>query len=126
MLFFIGSISAPCRSSRIRILVIYTSKCTRQFFFAFGLHWDFRVSANVIMLPDFGWNVVDLDGHNHKELFHAMSLENENIGKPLCLIANTTKGKGVSFMEGETLWHYRSPQGKEYDAAMKELKENDA
>ena len=77
-------------------------------------------------LVSFGWNVVDLDGHNHEELFQAMSLENENIGKPLCLIANTTKGKGVSFMEGETLWHYRSPQGEEYDAAMKELKEKDA
>jgi transketolase len=77
-------------------------------------------------LVSFGWKVVDLDGHNHKELFQAMSLENENVGKPLCLIANTTKGKGVSFMEGETLWHYRSPQGEEYDAAMKELKEKDA
>ena len=77
-------------------------------------------------LVSFGWNVVDLDGHNHEELFQAMSPENENVGKPLCLIANTTKGKGVSFMEGETLWHYRSPQGEEYDAAMKELKEKDA
>jgi len=77
-------------------------------------------------LVSFGWSVVDIDGHNHEELFQAMKLENENLGKPLCLIANTTKGKGVSFMEGETLWHYRSPQGEEYDAAMKELKEKDA
>ena len=74
----------------------------------------------------YGWSTITIDGHNHEELFQAMSPENENVGKPLCLIANTIKGKGVSFMEGETLWHYRSPQGEEYDAAMKELKEKDA
>jgi transketolase len=41
--------------------------------------------------------------------------------KPLCVIAHTTKGKGVSFMENSVLWHYRSPQGEEFLEAMKEL-----
>ena len=46
--------------------------------------------------------------------------------KPLCVIANTIKGKGVSFMENNTLWHYRSPQEEEYRLAMKELEKKDA
>jgi len=39
----------------------------------------------------------------------------------VCLIANTIKGKGVSFMENDILWHYRSPQGEEFKAAIREL-----
>jgi transketolase len=42
-------------------------------------------------------------------------------GKPSCLIAHTTKGKGVSFMENTVLWHYRTPRGAEFDAALEEL-----
>jgi transketolase len=42
-------------------------------------------------------------------------------GKPSCLIAHTTKGKGVSFMENTVLWHYRIPRGAEFDAALAEL-----
>ena len=72
----------------------------------------------------FGWNVVDVDGHNHKQLINACN--SKVVGKPLCIVANTTKGKGVSFMENQVLWHYRSPQGKEYEAAINELENNDA
>ena len=67
----------------------------------------------------FGWNVVDVDGHDHQKLLDACG--SMVTGKPLCIIANTTKGKGVSFMEDNILWHYRSPQGEEYNAAMQEL-----
>ena len=67
----------------------------------------------------FGWNVVDIDGHDHNQLLNAF--DNSIDSKPLCIVANTIKGKGVSFMENNTLWHYRSPQGKEYEAAMNEL-----
>ena len=49
------------------------------------------------------------------------AFDNSIDGKPLCIVANTIKGKGVSFMENNTLWHYRSPQGKEYEVAMNEL-----
>ena len=42
-------------------------------------------------------------------------------GKPTVIIAVTVKGKGVSFMENDILWHYRTPQGEEYEAALKEL-----
>ena len=67
----------------------------------------------------FGWNVVDVDGHDHQKLLDACG--SMVTGKPLGIIANTTKGKGVSFMEDNILWHYRSPQGEEYNAAMQEL-----
>jgi len=70
----------------------------------------------------FGWKVVDIDGHNHEQLINAC--DSKEVGKPLCIVTNTIKGKGVSFMENNVLWHYRSPQNEEYDAAMKEL--NDA
>ena len=74
----------------------------------------------------FGWEVVEVDGHSHEEIFNACSNINTPKNKPLCVIANTTKGKRVSFMENNVLWHYRSPQGDEYKAAMAELEKNDA
>ena len=67
----------------------------------------------------FGWNVISIDGHNHEELKKAFSSPSE---KPVVIIANTTKGKGVSFMESNVLWHYRFPhEGWEYDQAVNEL-----
>jgi transketolase len=74
----------------------------------------------------FGWNVLNVDGHNHNEIYKSCKEENIIRSKPLCVIANTTKGKGVSFMENNTLWHYRSPQGEEYRLAMQELEKKDA
>lgn len=75
----------------------------------------------------FGWGVVEIDGHDHEEIFSICSnvdvFQNK---KPLCVIANTIKGKNVSFMENNVLWHYRSPQGDEYKAAITELEKNDA
>ena len=67
----------------------------------------------------FGWNVVNVDGHDHQKLLDACG--SMVTGKPLCIVANTIKGKGVSFMEDNILWHYRSPQGEEHNAAMQEL-----
>jgi transketolase len=74
----------------------------------------------------FGWEVVQVDGHSHDEIFNACKSINTPQNKPLCVIANTTKGKNVSFMENNVLWHYRSPQGDEYKAAMLELEKNNA
>lgn len=69
----------------------------------------------------FGWHVQSIDGHNHAELSQAFTAASETKGQPSVVICNTTKGKGVSFMENSVLWHYRSPQGDEYDAAVSEL-----
>lgn len=66
----------------------------------------------------FGWNVVEVDGHDHSQLLNTLSSSSD---KPLCVIAHTTKGKGVSFMENEVLWHYRSPQEDEFKKALEEI-----
>jgi len=68
----------------------------------------------------FGWNVIEVDGHNHNELFSAIDSDTK---KPKVIIANTIKGKGVSFMENEIAWHYRTPSGELFDQAMKDLGE---
>jgi len=69
----------------------------------------------------FGWNAIEINGHDHKqiklELLSVPYIKN----KPSVYICNTTKGKGVSFMENSVLWHYRSPQGEEFHNAIEEL-----
>ncbi len=60
------------------------------------------------------------------EIFKSCKNDVASKNKPLCVIANTTKGKNVSFMENNTLWHYRSPQGEEYKLAIDELEKKDA
>ena len=68
----------------------------------------------------FGWHVIDVkDGNDHSQL--RMALHESVSGMPTCIIANTIKGKGVSFMENKLLWHYRDPQGEDYERAMREL-----
>jgi len=71
----------------------------------------------------FGWGVAEADGHNHPVLAEILTHVPLESGRPTCLLAHTTKGKGVSFMENSVLWHYRTPQGEEYEAAMRELTE---
>ncbi len=71
----------------------------------------------------FNWSVREIDGHDVAEISEAFSSLPLEAGKPSAIIAHTVKGKGVSFMENNLLWHYRSPQGEEYEAAIKELKE---
>lgn len=71
----------------------------------------------------FGWGVREIDGHNVTEIHQALSQIPFKSGHPSCIIAHTIKGKGVSFMENTVLWHYRSPQGEEYESAMAELRE---
>ena len=72
---------------------------------------------------DFGWNARSVDGHDTEALKEAFDWARENAGsrKPSVILAHTVKGKGVSFMENEILWHYRTPQGEEDEAALKEL-----
>lgn len=69
----------------------------------------------------FGWSVREIDGHDHAEINEALANLPLDVGKPHCVIAHTTKGKGVSFMENSVLWHYRTARGEEYAAALKEL-----
>lgn len=71
---------------------------------------------------DFGFNVIEVDGHNIKELIEAFENAKDTIGKPSIIIANTIKGKGISYMENEAQWHGKAPNDEEYELAMKELK----
>lgn len=70
---------------------------------------------------NFGWDVVEVDGHDHQQLESAFAARAESGLRPRCVIAHTVKGKGVSFMENSVLWHYRTPQGDEYARARAEL-----
>ena len=72
-------------------------------------------------LTAFGFAVREVDGHDPAAVESALSLLPFEPDKPSCLIAHTVKGKGVSFMEDRLLWHYRSPQGEEYERAIAEL-----
>lgn len=67
----------------------------------------------------FGWNVVEIDGHNCMEIREALLAR--CMGKPTLVLANTIKGKGVSFMENVPIWHYRMPNEKELQVLMDEL-----
>ena len=71
----------------------------------------------------FGWNALEVAGHDTDALTEAFAQAQAAAGqgRPTVLLASTVKGKGVSFMENNILWHYRSPQGEEYEAALKEL-----
>jgi len=69
----------------------------------------------------FGFTVKEVNGHSIEDLITVLDVNPEYEESPVCILAHTVKGKGVSFMENSVLWHYRSPQGDEYRAAMKEL-----
>jgi len=71
-------------------------------------------------LRAFRWRVAEADGHDHESLQRALAPVPGST-QPLCVLAHTVKGKGVSFMERSVLWHYRTARGGEFDAALAEL-----
>lgn len=69
----------------------------------------------------FGWSTYELDGHDLPALCRALQNMPDGSGKPVCIIAHTVKGRGVSFMEDDNNWHYRVPNAEEVAAARREL-----
>jgi transketolase len=67
----------------------------------------------------FGWECAEVDGHDAAAVFAAIG--GRRGGRPFMLVAKTTKGKGVSYMENVPIWHYRSPNAREYEQAEREL-----
>lgn len=73
-------------------------------------------------LTSFGWETREINGHSFEAIFSVLDdLRSRNCSKPLAIIANTIKGKGVSFMEGKLKWHHSVPNKEELDLARKEL-----
>lgn len=70
-------------------------------------------------LTAFGCSVFEVDGHDHRQIFEALS--NITKGKPAVIVAHTTKGKGVSFMENRVDWHYKNPSDEQLAMALAEL-----
>lgn len=72
----------------------------------------------------FGWEVIEIDGHNHDEIREALKKSGMQKNKPTVILAHTIKGKGIPFMEQNILWHYRFPhEGEEYDLSVAYLRE---
>jgi len=79
----------------------------------------------VIPMPDkwraFGWNVIEIDGHDFDQILGALAPERIVQGKPTMIVARTIKGKGVSFMENQVDWHGKAPKPDEVEMAIAEL-----
>ena len=83
-------------------------------------HTDLSFTENVgKRYEGYGWFVQEVDGHNFEEIEESLLRKNS---KPKVIIAHTIKGKGISFMENEFVWHYKSPNKEELIQALKELK----
>lgn len=71
-------------------------------------------------LEIFGWSAFEVDGHNEEKIYEKIQ-ETKKTEKPTVIICNTIKGKGVSFMENNNVWHYRPPNKEEYEKALLEI-----
>lgn len=69
----------------------------------------------------FGFQIINIDGHNIQEIMDAFEVAKNVKNKPTCIIAKTIKGKGISFMENRVEWHGKAPTEEQYKIAMKEL-----
>ena len=73
-------------------------------------------------LKAFNWNVVEIDGHDLNQVYDTlMQAKNNTSDRPTAIIAHTTKGKGVSFMENQAGWHGKAPNDEEMEKALAEL-----
>ncbi len=93
-----------------------------------GLQIDGRIAD--VMSPEpiadkfraFGWQVLEIDGHSHREIMEAIEASQGAAGRPFAVIAHTTKGKGCSFMEDRAEWHGVAPKPEEAERALSELR----
>ena len=72
-------------------------------------------------IRSFGWETVELPGHDSQAIFDAVTGRKGD--RPMMVVCKTIKGKGVSYMEDEPIWHYRSPNKEEYAIALAELED---
>lgn len=69
----------------------------------------------------FGFNVININGHNMQEILNAFKQAKEEKGRPTCIVAKTVKGKGVSIMENQVGWHGKAPNEEQYNEIIKEF-----
>ncbi len=92
-----------------------------------GLQIDGDVESVMSINPiedkfkSFGWNVITIDGHDFDQIFAALDMAKDTVGKPTMIIAKTVKGKGVSFMENQASWHGSAPSEEQLKQALSEL-----
>ena len=72
----------------------------------------------------FNWTANRIDGHNHQNLFNVLTRLPSEKNRPTVIIADTIKGKGVSFMENKFEWHYKSPNNEQLETAIRQLEQN--
>nr|WP_317332195.1 transketolase [uncultured Romboutsia sp.] len=80
-----------------------------------------NIGSIVDKFKAFGWNVIEIDGHDFDQIFAALDMAKETVGKPTMIVANTVKGKGISFMENEAGWHGTAPSDSDLEKALVEL-----
>ena len=92
-----------------------------------GLQIDGRNEDVMTVMPiaekfrAFGWNVLEIDGHDMEQILNALKEARQCKGCPTAIIAETVKGKGVSFMEGQAGWHGKAPNDEQTEQALAEL-----
>lgn len=92
-----------------------------------GLQIDGKITdvMSPLPIPDkfkaFGWNVIEINGHDFDEIEAAYTQAKAFKGKPTAIVAHSVKGKGVSFMENQAGWHGKAPNDEQYAQAIKEL-----
>ncbi|MBC5998061.1 transketolase [Romboutsia ilealis] len=69
----------------------------------------------------FGWNVIEIDGHDFDQIFAALDMAKSTVGQPTMIVAKTIKGRGVSFMENQAGWHGNAPSDEHLRIALEEL-----
>ena len=69
----------------------------------------------------FGWNVIEIDGHDVEQIFAALDMAKSTVGQPTMIVAKTIKGRGVSFMENQAGWHGNAPSDEHLRIALEEL-----
>ena len=80
-----------------------------------------NIGPIVDKFKSFGWNVIEIDGHDFDQIFAALDMAKETVGKPTMIVAKTIKGKVVSFMENNAGWHGNAPSDNDLEIALAEL-----
>ena len=95
-----------------------------------GLQIDGEITKVMSPLPipekmrAFGFNTIEIDGHNYDEIRAALALAKNTKGKPTAVVCHTVKGKGVPYMENVASWHGTAPNQEQYEEAIKEIENN--